>query len=100
MSSYDISLNHAIYEAALSSLKTGTENLTPPTTDVAAIVCQADTMIKYREKLSEIEAVLEQYKALLQRDQTALVSVQSNFVKMDGVLAGGLSALTAGEEGK
>ena len=88
MSMLDIALKQADYAIVITSLGTGTTNLIPSTAEVPEITCRAETMIKYRKKLSELEALLEQYKALLEKDKAALLSVMSNMVQMDAVLAG------------
>jgi len=88
MSAFDIALRIDPYDIALNQLQSGTANVTPSTADVPEISCQADTMKKYREKLSELEVLLEEYKVLLQKDHIAMKSVQSNMVSLDGAIAG------------
>ena len=87
-STFDITIKQMIYRSVLDSLKTNTANLTPSTADIPEVVCRADTMIKYREKLSELEALLEQYKALLQKDYVSMKSVENNMLQMDDLIAG------------
>ena len=79
------------YRAALQLLKTGHANLLPSTTDIPEILCYAEGMKKYREKLSELDALLEQYKVLLQKDQTAMQSVRNQLINVDKLLSNSFS---------
>ena len=84
----DIAIDFAPFESALSSLNAGIVNLEPSTADVAPITCQAYVMMEYREKLTEVGALLEQYKALLEKDHAALMSVMRDMALADDALAG------------
>ena len=86
----EISIVQDQYEANLALLRSSNENLTPSTVDVSEISCQAEAMRLYRAKLFDTEILLEAFKRLVQKDCSALHSVQDNMVMTDYVLSGRL----------
>ncbi len=68
-----VGLKQSEFGIAVSSLRAATEGLTPSISDVGEVVCQSDTMRQYRVALSELESLLELYKALLEKDRGGLL---------------------------
>ena len=87
MSVLEIAFKNVDYDIQLNLVVTAKDNLTPSAADVAEISCRADTMKKYRAKLSEVEGLLEQYKNLLGKDYLALKSVKGSLLQMDETLS-------------
>lgn len=90
MSETRVSINTFSYSSAVFQLTIDSGRLDTSTVDVPDITCQADTLKLFRDKLSELESLLEQYKALLAKDCTDLKSVQTNLIQADSAFIASL----------
>jgi hypothetical protein len=86
----DIAVSIAPFEAALTLLGIALTNVSPSTAEVAEISSQAATMRAYRERLTDIQALLEQYLGLLERDKAALGIALESLIEADQASAAGL----------
>ena len=86
----DIAVSIAPFEVALTLLSIALTNISPSTAEVAEINSQAATMRAYRDRLTDIQALLEQYLGLLERDKAALGIALQSLIEADQASAAGL----------
>jgi hypothetical protein len=91
--SLKIALANAEFTRELTAWHQNADAVSATDSDVAEISCEVATLKRYRQNLSHITALLVLYKALLEKDQSAITSVQTNMVEKDKLLQGKFSGL-------
>ena len=83
----DISISKPSYDSAMEGLLAATENLAPVPASPPELTCRAATLIKYRQRLLELDRLMGAYRSLLEKDYQVMRGVQRALEGADQALS-------------